>query len=99
VFVASYHAVENTDTGRITGSAQWSRDVPTLLPRCDELWLFCDRRNEVLEIAWDDAAAYIPGLAKAVDHLDPPRFSLTDFPDDATYDALKRKATRVRALQ
>jgi hypothetical protein len=99
VFVASYHAVENTASGRITGSAQWSRDVPTLLPRCDELWLFCDRRNEVVEIEWDEAIAYIPALETPVDDLDPPRFSLTDFPDDATYDALKRRATRVRVLQ
>jgi hypothetical protein len=98
VFVATYHAVEQTDTGRITGSAQWTRDVLTLLPRCDELWLFCDQRKEVLEIGWDDAVAYIPELATPVDDLDPPRFRLTDFPDDATYDALKRRAVRIRAL-
>jgi len=98
VFVATYHAVEQTDTGRITGSAQWTRDVLTLLPRCDELWLFCDQRKEVLEIGWDDAVAYIPELATPVDDLDPPRFRLTDFPDDATYDALKRRAVRIRTL-
>lgn len=98
VFVASYHAVEQTDTGRIIGSAQWSRDVPTLLPRCDQLWLFCDQRNEVLDIEWDDAVAHIPGLGRSVDDLEPPRFFLTDFPDDATYAELKRHAVRVRVL-
>jgi hypothetical protein len=98
VFVASYEAAQDTDTGKITGSAQWTRGVSTLLPHCDELWLFCDLRNEVLNIAWDDAVRYIPGLAGPVDDLQPPRFLLNDFPDDATYDALKRVAVRVRQI-
>jgi uncharacterized protein YtpQ (UPF0354 family) len=98
VFVASYEAAQDTDTGQITGSAQWTRGVSTLLPHCDELWLFCDLRNEVLDIAWDDAVRYIPGLAKPVDDLQPPRFLLKDFPDDLTYDALKQRATRVRQI-
>jgi uncharacterized protein YtpQ (UPF0354 family) len=96
VFVASYQAVEDTSTGRIVGSAQWTRDVVTLLPRCDELWLFCDQRNEVLDIAWEDAVEHIPGMATPVDDLDPPRYLLADFPDDVTYDALKRRAVRIR---
>lgn len=98
VFVATYNVVEHTDTGKIVGSAQWTREVSTLVPRGDHLWLFCDRRNEVLDLEWDDAIAYIPELATPVDDLDPPRFLLTDFPDDATYEALKRIAVRVRLL-
>lgn len=99
VFVASYQVVEDTGTGRITASAQWSRDVPTLLPRCDQLWLFCDSRQEVLDIEWDDALSYIPGLATPIDDLEPPRFLLTDFPDDTTYAELKQRAVRVRHLE
>jgi uncharacterized protein YtpQ (UPF0354 family) len=98
-FVATYDAFEMTDTKQFVGSAQWTRDVETLLPRCDVLWLYCDRRNEVLHIEWDEAAAYIPELATPVEDLQPPRYLLTDFPDDAAYEALKRRAIRVRDLQ
>jgi hypothetical protein len=99
LFVATYDAVEITDTKQFVGSAQWTRDVETLLPRCDVLWLYCDRRNELLHIEWGEAVAHIPELATPVEDLEPPRYLLTDFPDDATYEALKRQALRVRDLQ
>ncbi|QDE39441.1 hypothetical protein FIV34_09615 [Luteibacter pinisoli] len=99
LFVATYRAVQQTDTGEITSSAQWTRDVVTLLPHCDSVWLFCHQRNELLDIAWEDAMRHMPELATPYDHLSPPRYLVTRFPDDATYEALKLKATRVREIQ
>jgi hypothetical protein len=99
LFVSTYRAVQQTDTGEITSSAQWTRDVVTLLPRCDSVWLFCHQRNELLDIAWADAMRHMPELAMPYDHLSPPRFLLSRFPDDATYEALKLKATQVREIQ
>ncbi|UPG96537.1 hypothetical protein [Luteibacter aegosomatissinici] len=98
VFVATYRAAQNTETGRITGSAQWTRDVRTLLPECDLLWLLCRQRNELLEIEWADALPHVPELRQPHGDLVPPRYLLTQFPDDATYALLREKATYVKAV-
>lgn len=97
-FVASYRAVEETQTGRIFSTAQWTRGVETLLPRGDDLLLFCDIRRELLRIRWEDAVPSIPQLAVPCPDLCPPRFLLTDFPDDATYEVLRQKAIEVRPV-
>ncbi|MET4674894.1 hypothetical protein [Luteibacter sp. ME-Dv--P-043b] len=97
-FVASYRAAEETHTGRIFSTAQWTRGVETLLPRGDQLLLFCDVRRELLTIDWEDAVAHIPQLAVPCADLCPPRFLLTDFPDDATYEVLKQKSLNVQPV-
>lgn len=98
IFVATYNAAEHKDSGRIVSTAQWTRDVATLLPQCDQLRLYCDHRNEMLDIEWSDAVALIPELAAPYEDLAPPRFFLSGFPDDASYDELRGKAVRITAI-
>lgn len=98
LFVATYKAFDTGTAEGIVGTTQWTRDVATLLPRSDRLVLFCSRRNELVFVPWNDAVPLIPGLAAPVGGLDPPRYLVVDFPNDATYDRLKTRAVQVTPL-
>jgi uncharacterized protein YtpQ (UPF0354 family) len=97
--VASYRAVQDTTTGEVSSSGQWTRGVATLLPRADYLRLFCNQRNEIIDVPWAEAAALLPALTTAEPLLSPPRYKVAAFPDDATYAALKARAAVVREIQ
>lgn len=99
VFVASYRAVHDTTTGEVSSSGQWTHGVSTLLPRADYLRLFCNQRNEMIDVPWAEAASLLPALTNPEPALSPPRYKVSAFPDDATYAALKARAVVVREIQ
>ncbi|KJV31316.1 hypothetical protein [Luteibacter yeojuensis] len=99
VFVASFRAVQDTTTGEISSSGQWTRGVATLLPHADYLRLWCKERHEMMDVPWAAAAELIPALTTPEPALSPRRYRVSVFPDDATYAALKARAAVVREIQ
>lgn len=94
LFVASYRVYRDEASGRFTSLAQWTRGVATLLPRAEQLWLHCDRDDELLVVPWADAEMVL-GDFQAQPELYPERFLVTDFPTDEQLRRLRAYASKV----
>lgn len=90
--LAGYRNHCDEASGRHTHSAQWSRGVATLLPRADQLWLYCDRAGEVRVVPWVEAE--VLGRFQPQPELYPERFPVTGFPSDAQLQRLRACASK-----
>jgi len=93
VFVATYTAVQNKETGRVSAYATWSRDVDTLLPRTDDIF-FVDfgegPEPEVTPVPWDAAAAVVGGrMRREVEY--PERWRVDTFPTTAELELMRAR--------
>jgi hypothetical protein len=95
LFVASYTAYRLHD-GRPVSRAAWSENVPTLLPKTDEL-AFVLRpgtdTTEVVTVPWDDAERIVEDLLERDPTLNPSRWRTLGWPDEAMLDELRRRAS------
>jgi hypothetical protein len=84
VFVASFSAVQQKGTGRITSYSVWSEGVPTLLPETDDIVLLrTDRGAEKVELAaagsWQKVRE-IAGDLMEPQGMYPERYRVLEFP-------------------
>jgi hypothetical protein len=82
VFVASYNAVQNNDTGRIRTYSVWSQGVDTLLPRTDTVCFVVVKGGEgemAAEAPWDRVVEECGDLMTAQGWY-PERYRVKKFP-------------------
>lgn len=87
VFVASFSAVEQKGTGRITSYSVWSDGVPTLLPQTDDLVLLrynpaADKVELAAAGSFDRVREIVGDLMQPVG-IYPERFRVEEFPTSA----------------
>ena len=84
VFVATYDATQNSDTGRILSYCTWARDVESLLPVTDLVGLFDSDRPEdeqYLGFArWSQVASVVGAAMELCSEMYPPRYRVREFP-------------------
>jgi hypothetical protein len=84
LFVASFSAVQQKDTGRITSYSVWSQGVPTLLPETDDIVLLrADGAAEKVELAaagdWQRVREIAGDLMEPLG-MYPERYRVLEFP-------------------
>ena len=84
IFVATYSAFENEDTGEICTWATWSDGIPTYLPKVDMVALGRGETDEDYEtlgfVPWSQfQKIFGPWIQKTAEY--PERYFVTDFPD------------------
>ncbi len=83
VFVASYTATQNQETGKVSSYCVWSKDVLTLLPEADAVHFFDDELSEeeklVGSASWDRVLEIVGGMMQRQD-MCPPRYLVDAFP-------------------
>ena len=80
VFVASFSAVQNSETGDIVSYCLWSKGCHALLPQTDRL-VFFEEGREPVATAWANAAAVVGDLMKPVGMF-PERYRVMEYPTD-----------------
>jgi Protein of unknown function (DUF1444) len=92
IFVASYSAVQNRETGRLASYCMWARGVESLLPRTDVVHLFDMDRPEgqkiVASAVWERVAEIVGELLEPVD-VYPERYRVRSFPNDEQIAAIQ----------
>jgi hypothetical protein len=83
LFVASYSALQNKETGRLHTYCVWSEDVDSLLPETDRIFFVKAGDGGKAEMAcgadWDKARAVVGYLMEAQDTY-PERYLVREFP-------------------
>lgn len=91
VFVASYFALEKTDTGEIRSYCAWSAGVVTFLPKTDYIYFFRPRDSQngdiVATVSWAEAEAVLGDRIKPVG-IYPERYLVEGFPTEEEIAAL-----------
>lgn len=100
VFVASYTAVQDKDSGKVSSYSVWSKDVVSLLPRADTVHFFeADPtgrdQHTIRSVPWERVRDVAGSLLKEV-NLFPERYLVTDFPNP---DQVSRMAAPETARQ
>ncbi len=88
-FVASVKMFQKGDEPPFT-VATWTSGVHTLLPRTDRISFVHLEKDEVIMTTWAQAWPHVAALAKPVPDVYPPRWEVTEFPDEATLAKLRR---------
>jgi len=91
IFVASYTAYEDRDSGRLWTTAVWSEGVDTLLPQAETVAFAAgaSENPDVLGMApWQRVVDVAGELMQPTDHY-PPRRRIQEFPTQEQLDALK----------
>ena len=83
VFVASYTATQNQETGKVSSYSVWSKDVLTILPEVDCVHFFDDSMSGDDKIAaiasWGRVVEIVGGLMRKQE-MCPPRYLVDEFP-------------------
>ena len=83
VYVASFSALQNKETGRVTSYSVWSEGVETLLPQTDAVMFFrptaADDGKIVAGGAWDQVQQIVGDLMEP-QGLYPERYRVREFP-------------------
>jgi hypothetical protein len=92
LFVASFSAVQQKDTGRITSYSVWSQGVPTLLPETDDIVLLrADGAAERVELAaagdWQRVRDVAGDLMEPLG-MYPERYRVVEFPSSEQLAAI-----------
>jgi uncharacterized protein YtpQ (UPF0354 family) len=87
IFVASYQAMKNTETGRVFSYSLWPKGAVTLLPRTDRI-AFVEVGKDSLLADWDRAAEVLGGLMKPM-AIYPERLHVSEFPTEEQFAAMK----------
>ncbi len=84
VFVAAFTAYQHRRTGALRSVATWSRGVPTLLPRVDEIVFVDPAAPEdlavIVQAPWERVEEILPGVLRPEADLWPPRFRADGWP-------------------
>jgi hypothetical protein len=92
VFVASFSAVQQKETGRITSYAVWADGVPTLLPETDDVLLLRGNpQSEEIQVAasgsWQRVREIAGDLMQPMGFY-PERYRVAEFPSDQQLAAI-----------
>jgi hypothetical protein len=94
IYVAPYKAV-HADEGRVISYSIWSRGIPSLLPRTDEVALLVapgDKHGEVLRVPWRALVDAVGVCLVQETDMDPPRWRATRWPEDGVLHKLRAVA-------
>jgi uncharacterized protein YtpQ (UPF0354 family) len=97
VFVATAKAFQTQDDPALKSLCQWTKGVPTLLPKCDHLALLDMDSKELLMLAWPVAAEVLGPLLKP-QGMAPERFLADEYPTDAQIRQLRASALMVTTV-
>jgi hypothetical protein len=86
IFVASFSARQYIDTGEMVSYCAWSKDVPALLPRADQV-VFVPHDRDPAMAAWDRVVDTVGELMEPLD-MYPARYRVSEFPTDAQMVAM-----------
>jgi hypothetical protein len=91
IWVASYSAVRNDETGKSHSYCVWSQGVDTLLPRADQVYFFVpegDKGGTVVARASWERVLQVAGHLMQPQGVYPARFRVTEFPTDEQLAAI-----------
>jgi hypothetical protein len=94
VFVASFNGIQRPDGGVLTYTT-WSKDVPSLLPRADQVVLgFApgEKGGEILRVPWPALMDIAGDCLTQEPDLDPPRWRTRRWPEEAALVKLRAVA-------
>jgi hypothetical protein len=80
IFVASYSALENKETGKLSSYCVWGKNILTLLPKTDAV-AFIQENAEPIIAEWDRVVETVGNLMKPLD-MYPPRWKVSEFPTE-----------------
>jgi hypothetical protein len=89
VFVASYMAMSNKDTGQVMTYCVWSKNALAFLPHTDQIG-FVEEGKQPLMADWDRVIEVVGHLMTPLD-IYPQRFRVSDFPTDEQFAAMGAK--------
>ena len=93
VFVASYTATQNQETGKVSSYCVWSKDVLTLLPEADRVHFYDDALPGDDKIAasasWGRVLEIVGGMMGKQETC-PPRYLVDEFPNREELEELVR---------
>jgi hypothetical protein len=95
-FVASLYGLKGK-SGGVYSYTTWSRDVPSLLPRADQVAMVLEpgvEGGEIFSVPWPSLLDLAGELLVPEPHVQPPRWRTSGWPDDAMLDMLRRVAVR-----
>ncbi len=87
VFVSTYTAIGDEETGRPTAYAVWGQDVVSLLPKVEHLSLYTEQRDHLF-VPWDRAVEILGHRMTQTQH-DPVRYFVDSFPTPEEWAALQ----------
>ena len=90
LFVASFMAMRNNNTGEIISFCSWADGVPSLLPRTDRI-AFLREGSEPILVDWEKAEQIVGHLISPQD-MYPERVRVDEFPSEQEYARLKTVA-------
>jgi hypothetical protein len=93
VFVASYNAIRNDETGASQSYTIWPGGIRSWLPRADFIAFTESPDDEPHIYTWDQAVPVVGGLMKSLG-LYPERFAVSEFPSKEQFVAMGPDATR-----
>jgi hypothetical protein len=96
IFISSYSAVRDL-AGNAFSYTTWTKNVPTLLPKADEVALIldpADREAEILRVPWDKLLEIADDCVVREPEMDPPRWRATGWPRDEAVTRLRAIAMR-----
>ena len=83
VFIASYTATQNEETGKVSSYCVWSKDVLTLLPEADVVHFFDESKSgdeRIVAIAPWGRVCEVVGTMMRKQDMCPPRYLVDEFP-------------------
>lgn len=86
IFVASYMAMQNKDSGHFITYCVWGKNVLALLPRTDQI-AFMQEGKDPLMAQWDRVVEVVGDLMKPLD-IYPERFRVSGFPTEEQLAAM-----------
>jgi hypothetical protein len=87
IFVASFSAMQNQDTGQVTTYCIWPQNVLTLLPRTDKIAFMRTPQDKPTLVAWDRAAEILGDMMTPM-NIYPERYKVNGFPTDEQLTAM-----------
>jgi hypothetical protein len=83
IYVATYDAVQNSNTGRVLSYCTWARDAESLLPVTDLVGLFdsdLPKDDQYLGFAsWSQVASIVGAAMELCSEMYPPRYRVREF--------------------
>jgi hypothetical protein len=93
-YVATFTAIRRDD-GSVTSYAVWTPEIPTLLPRTEELVLIVDpEKRDHLRVPWSAVERLAPGCLVPEPDLNPQRYRTARWPAPGEVGALREAARR-----
>jgi hypothetical protein len=81
LFVATYMAVENQQSGDVFSYSLWSKGVDGLLPKAQRVMFFDPEKEIVAAASWERVEEVVGHLMEPTD-LYPPRVRVQEFPTE-----------------